>query len=220
MSFSLVLLHFIADQRKISRLDWLMIGLGMQYVYHQLIADHIHWKSEAGRLSLYVSMALSPLPQILFVFSSPPLTSDLTWPPLLDTILMTYFWSHLEPSTAICTACIMTYKPLFSFPLFPNRTKSSTSGSSANKVQYPRTLIMHESDWAAIPRVLQFETDYRRSMPGSSDLAVRVDIPVDSLTTKKDGQDKRRNEKDKELDCHGDEYECSTIAMGSETSFV
>lgn len=197
-----------------------MIELSMQYVYRQLIADYINWKHEAGRFSLYVSMALHPITQILFVFPSPHLTSDLTWPLLLDTILMTYFWSHLEPSTAICAACIMTYKPLFSLPLFPSRAKSSTSGSSANKVTYPKTRIMNESDWAAIPRILQFERDYIRSMPGSSDLAVGADIPMNSLTKMKVGQEKRRNEKDKESDCHGDEYESSRITMGSETSFV
>ena len=79
---------------------------------------------------------------------------------------------------------------------------------------------MDESDWVAIPRILQFETDYTRSMPESSDLAVGADIPMNSLTTMKDGQDKRRNEKYKESDYHGDEYERSRIAMGSETSFV
>ena len=34
-------------------------------------------------------------------------------PLLVDTILNTYLWSHIEPATAILCACLMTYRPLF-----------------------------------------------------------------------------------------------------------
>lgn len=49
---------------------------------------------------------------------------------ILDTILNTYLWSHVEPATAIACACLMTYGPLFA-GVSP-RLQSFIGGSKQN----------------------------------------------------------------------------------------
>ncbi|MCJ1348067.1 hypothetical protein MMC31_006298, partial [Peltigera leucophlebia] len=98
---------------------------------------------------------------------------------------------------------------------------SHTSGSSAKKIFPPRNRIMNEDDWAAIPRVLQMDPGNRTSMPESSDLTIEVDLPMDTLTTKNGQEKPRTTEKEEEVRGYqGDEFEGSTMVMGSGASFV
>ena len=60
-----------------------------QYVYRQLITGYIDWDVRHGDFPCMFPCPRPP--QLLLIFSFPPLTSDLTCSPLLDTILMTHF---------------------------------------------------------------------------------------------------------------------------------
>lgn len=79
---------------------------------------------------------------------------------------------------------------------------------------------MNEEDWAAIPRVLQLDQAYRRSMLGSSGLTIEADLPMDTLTMKRNSQDKLKEKKEEELSYQGDEFESSRMGISSETSVV
>ena len=70
-----------------------------------------------------------------------------------------------------------------------------------------------------ISRVLQSDPGYRRSMP---DRTWPIDVPMNLLTTNQKGQGKQKIKKVEKvlLFYQRDDYECSRIAMGSETSFL
>ena len=59
---------------------------------------------------------------------------------IADTSLTSYLWSAIEPSAAICGACITTYRPLFAYFNVCFR-----SASRIRKPTRPRTAIGYDS---------------------------------------------------------------------------
>lgn len=139
---------------------------------------------------------------------------------------MTYFWSHLEPSIAICTACLMTYRPLFRLhatrdpgTLLPTNTQSHATGSSTNRTANVGGRIRNDGNWPLPPPIRSgLQLDPRPSNPGQRSDLTGVDLELEILT-KEEGQEKQRKAQ-RERQARGDEYECSRIVVGEEASFV
>lgn len=135
---------------------------------------------------------------------------------------MTYFWSHLEPSIAICTACLMTYRPLFRLHAtqapgtrLPTNPQSQATGSSTN-----RTADVGGGIWPLPPPPISsgLRLDPRPNNPGQRSNLTGVDIELEVLTRREDQETQRRTEREREA--RRDEYEGSRIVVGEAASFV
>lgn len=142
---------------------------------------------------------------------------------------MTYFWSHLEPSIAICTACLMTYKPLFCLPavlapatLLPTNTQSHATGSSTNRTANVAGGIRNDGNWPLPPPIRSgLWLDPRPNNPGQRSDLTGVDLELEVLTKKEDQEKQRRIQRERETQaCRRDEYEGPRIVVGEEASFV
>lgn len=135
---------------------------------------------------------------------------------------MTYFWSHLEPSIAICTACLMTYRPLFRLhatqaagTLLQTNPQSHATGSSTN-----RTANVGGGVWPLPPPPISRELrlDPRPNHPGQRSNLTGADIELEVLTRREDQETQRGTRREREA--RRDEYEGSGIIVGEAASFV
>lgn len=142
---------------------------------------------------------------------------------------MTYFWSHLEPSIAICTACLTTYKPLFRRPatlapgtLLPTNTQSHATGSSTIRTANVGGEIRNDDNWPLPPPIRSgLRLGPRPSNPGQRSGLTGVDLELGMLTKKEDQEKQKKIQREREAqDYQGDEYEGSRIVVGEEASFV
>lgn len=138
---------------------------------------------------------------------------------------MTYFWSHLEPSVAICTACLMTYKPLFCLPkarapgtLLSTNTQSHPTGSSTNRTANVGGGIRNDGSWPLSPSIRSgLQLDPRPNHPGQRSNLTGVILELEVLTN--EGQRKTLREREAQAS-GGDKYEDSRIVVGEAASFV
>lgn len=142
---------------------------------------------------------------------------------------MTYFWSHLEPSIAICTACLMTYKPLFRRPatlapgtLLPTNTQSHATGSSTIRTANVGGEIRNDDNWPLPPPIRSgLRLGPRPNNPGQRSGLTGVDLELGMLTKKEDQEKQKKIQRERDAqDYQGDEYEGSRIVVGEEASFV
>lgn len=145
---------------------------------------------------------------------------------------MTYFWSHLEPSIAICTACLMTYKPLFCLPAtrIPTSTQRLTTGpqnpntgSSANRKTTIGSGIRNEGNWPLPPPPIRsrLQLDPRSKKSGQNSNLTGAGLELELLTKKVEQEKHRKTHRETEAQAYrGDEYDCSRIMVGEEASFV
>lgn len=138
---------------------------------------------------------------------------------------MTYFWSHLEPSVAICTACLMTYKPLFCLPkvlapgtLLPTNTQSHATGSSTNRTANVGGGIRNDSNWPLPPPIRSgLHLNPRPNNPGQRSDSTGVGLELEVLS--KEGQRKTQKEIEAQAS-RGDESEDPRMVVGEVASFV
>ena len=142
---------------------------------------------------------------------------------------MTYFWSHLEPSIAICTACLMTYKPLFCRPAKPSTQSLTTgpqnhnTGSSTNRKTTIGSGIRNEVNWPLPPPPIRsrLQFDPRSKKSGQNSNLTGADLELELLTKKEEQEKERKTQREMEAQVYrGDEYDCSRIVVGEEASFV
>ena len=142
---------------------------------------------------------------------------------------MTYFWSHLEPSIAICTACLMTYKPLFRRPatlapgtLLHTNTQSHANGSSTIRTANVGGEIRNDDNWPLPPPIRSgLRLGPRPNNPEQRSGLTGVDLELEMLTKKEDQEKQKKIQREREAqDYQGDGYEGSRIVVGEEASFV
>lgn len=128
---------------------------------------------------------------------------------------MTYFWSYLEPSIAICTACLMTYRPLF---CLSTCNQSDTTPSFDNRQIDAGGGFINDVIWPLPPPIRsRLQLDPRSNLPG-------VDLELELLTKKEDQEKLRKAQRERKAQAQAQAYRhdhgISRIDEWEEASFV
>lgn len=132
--------------------------------------------------------------------------------------MTTYLWSHVEPSTAILCACIMTYRPLFiGFKESLQSRFSKSEGLSKGKLWNASVSDSNSNSDQSRSHTEPMQWPVGRGLRGQPDLKYQN---LDRRATNDKPHAIQIPPKQQDPTPDDAEYKCATIAVGREASPV